>query len=230
MASPIQSHPILTGRDFIYAPPAQDLSILYADDDLILIDKPAGLLSVPGKAPEHQDCLEHRLKEMFADSRLVHRLDMATSGIMVFARNPQSHRHLGLQFERRHVEKSYLAHIWGKLPSSTGRVELPLICDWPNRPLQKVDFEGGKKARTDWEVLEQYDDYSVVRLVPHTGRSHQLRVHMNEQNCPILGDRLYAHDYAFLNAPRLMLHAERLSLFHPVGGERLAFEAPSPFA
>jgi tRNA pseudouridine32 synthase/23S rRNA pseudouridine746 synthase len=229
MASPVQSHPTLTGRDFTYAPPAQNLSIIHADDDLILVDKPAGLLSVPGKAPEHQDCLEYRLKESFADSLLVHRLDMATSGIMVFARNAHAHRHLGLQFERRHVDKSYLAHIWGRLEAPTGRIELPLICDWPNRPLQMVDFQNGKKASTEWEVIEQLDDHSIVRLVPHTGRSHQLRVHMNEMGCPILGDRLYAHDYAFLNAPRLMLHAGSLSLFHPVGGKRLKFEAPLPF-
>lgn len=229
MASPIQSHPILADRDFVYAPPIQELSILHADDDLILVDKPAGLLSVPGKAPEHQDCLEYRIKEIFADALLVHRLDMATSGIMVFARNAHAHRHLGLQFERRHVEKAYLAHIWGKLGTPMGRIELPLLCDWPNRPLQKVDIEQGKKAVTEWKVLEIFDDYSIVHLYPHTGRSHQLRVHMNEMGCPILGDRLYAHEYAFLQTPRLMLHAESLSLFHPIGGERLKFKAPSPF-
>ena len=229
MAKPVQTHPTLPDRDFVYAPPCDDLSILHADDDLISVDKPAGLLSVPGKAAAHQDCLEFRLIAMFDDARLVHRLDMATSGLMVFARNAHAHRHLGLQFERRHVEKTYLAHIWGKLKTQTGRVELPLICDWPNRPLQKVDFEVGKKASTEWEVLEEWDDHSIVRLYPHTGRSHQLRIHMNEMGCPILGDRLYAHDYAFLNATRLMLHAESLSLFHPVGGERLRFEAPLPF-
>jgi len=169
------------------------------------------------------------MKEAFPDSLLVHRLDMATSGIMVFARNAAAHRHLGLQFERRHVEKTYLAHVWGKLDAPEGEIDLPLICDWPNRPLQKVDYENGKKAKTAWEVLEEFDDYSTVRLFPHTGRSHQLRVHMNEKDCPILGDRLYAHDYAFLQTQRLMLHAESLSLFHPVGGERIRFEAPASF-
>jgi len=229
MASPVISHPTRAGRDFVYDPPQTDLHILHQDEYLILVDKPSGLLSVPGKAPEHQDCLEFRMKEAFPDSLLVHRLDMATSGIMVFARNAAAHRHLGLQFERRHVEKTYLAHVWGKLDAPEGEVDLPLICDWPNRPLQKVDYENGKKAKTAWEVLEEFDDYSTVRLFPHTGRSHQLRVHMNEKDCPILGDRLYAHDYAFLQTQRLMLHAESLSLFHPVGGERIRFEAPASF-
>ena len=229
MASPVISHPTLAGRDFIYEPPNADLSIIHEDETIILVDKPTGLLSVPGKAAEHQDCLEYRMKDTFPDALLVHRLDMATSGIMVFARSAASHRHLGLQFERRHVEKTYLAQVWGKLDKPKGDVELPLICDWPNRPLQKVDHKNGKTAKTAWEVIEEFDDYSLVRLFPHTGRSHQLRVHMNEKNCPILGDRLYAHDYAFLQTQRLMLHAESLSLFHPDGGERLRFEAPSPF-
>lgn len=229
MASPIQSHPILEGRDFIYTPPKQDISVLHQDDHLILVDKPAGLLSVPGKASEHQDCLEFRVKHKFEDARLVHRLDMATSGIMVFARNAHAHRHLGLQFERRHVEKTYIAHVWGKLNTSKGSVDLPLICDWPNRPLQKVDFDNGKKAKTEWEVLEDGENHTIARLFPQTGRSHQLRVHMNELGCPILGDRLYAHEAAFQKSHRLMLHAESLSIFHPEGGEKLRFEAPIPF-
>ncbi|NNC36899.1 MAG: RNA pseudouridine synthase [Hyphomonadaceae bacterium] len=229
MASLVQSHPVLSGRDFIYDPPQQHVSVIYEDDSLILVDKPAGLLSVPGKAPEHQDCLEQRVKQKFDDALLVHRLDMATSGIMVFARNARAHRHLGLQFERRHVEKTYIAHIWGRLKSPKGQIDLPLICDWPNRPMQKVDFDAGKKAKTDWEVLKELNDCTIVRLTPLTGRSHQLRVHMNEQGCPILGDRLYAHEDAFKKTPRLMLHAESLSIFHPDGGQRHQFEAPVPF-
>ena len=229
MASAVITHPTLNGRDFVYSPPQTDFTILHEDEDIILVDKPAGLLSVPGKASEHQDCLEFRVRDRYPDALLVHRLDMATSGIMVFARNAKAHRHLGLQFERRHVEKTYLAHVWGSLPSTSGTVDLPLICDWPRRPLQMVDHENGKKAETDWDVLERHEDYTCVRLFPHTGRSHQLRVHMNELGCPILGDRLYAHDDAFTKAPRLMLHAENLSLYHPTGGERMRFDASSPF-
>ncbi len=216
-------------RDFVYAPPRGKVTILHEAPDFLILDKPSGLLSVPGKAENHQDCVEARVREDFPEARTVHRLDMATSGLMVMARNAPAHRHLGLQFERRHTHKTYLAHIWGCPKDKSGEINLPLICDWPNRPLQKVDHEVGKPSLTNWEIIETFQDYSIVKLTPKTGRSHQLRVHMNELGHPILGDRLYAHDKAFAAAPRLCLHAHTLEFHNPTGGERTCFTAPCPF-
>ena len=225
----MSSHPTVSGRDFVYTPPQTPLDFIHQDNEFLIANKPSGLLSVPGKAPEHQDCLESRVQTAFPNARIVHRLDMATSGLMIFAMNAKSHRHLGLHFERRHIKKTYRAHLWGRLSGRTGRVDLPLICDWPNRPLQKVDFDLGKPSQTDWEVLQQSDSKSIVRLFPVTGRSHQLRVHMLALGHPILGDRLYAHSKAFDSADRLMLHAESLELRHPDGGDKMVFTVPSEF-
>jgi len=203
--------------------------IVYRDDDILLVDKPAGLLSVPGKALAHADCLETRVKTAAEGALLVHRLDLDTSGIMVFAMNKKAQRHLGLQFERRHIEKTYLAVVAGAMTDDEGRIDLPLIVDWPNRPLQKVDFETGRQALTHWAVVDRHNDRSTVRLRPKTGRSHQLRVHMKEIGHPILGDRFYASGYALGAADRLMLHAESLELFHPTGGARVRFQSVCPF-
>ncbi|EAV45717.1 pseudouridine synthase [Stappia aggregata IAM 12614] len=215
---------------FVYAPPLEPfLTVLHADDDLLVVDKPSGLLSVPGKAAEHADCIESRAQERYADARIVHRLDMDTSGIMVLARNPAAHRHLGLQFERRKTLKTYIADIWGSPSEDEGEVDLPLICDWPNRPKQMVSFEFGKPALTRWQVLERKDTTSRVRLFPHTGRSHQLRVHMLALGHPIAGDRFYAQGAALTASPRLALHAETLELHHPAHGGRICFRSEVPF-
>ncbi|MCF6272225.1 MAG: pseudouridine synthase [Rhodobacteraceae bacterium] len=214
--------------EFIYAPPDGPLNILHQDADLLVLDKPSGLLSVPGKAAEHADCLEARAKAEFPDALLVHRLDMDTSGVMVFALNKAAQRHLGLQFERRHTDKTYEALVWGQ-PEDQGEVDLPLIVDWPNRPLQKVCFEQGKAAHTRWQVLERKPDHARLKLLPTTGRSHQLRVHMLMIGHAILGDRFYATGEALSAAPRLCLHAQRLEVYHPSGGRRVAFQAPCPF-
>ncbi|MFQ5624312.1 MAG: RluA family pseudouridine synthase, partial [Paracoccaceae bacterium] len=176
---------------FVYDPPAGPLAVLYRDDDLLVLDKPAGLLSVPGKAAEHRDCLENRARAAFPDTLLVHRLDMDTSGVMVFALNRAAQRHLGLQFERRHVRKTYLARVWGDVTGDSGTVDLPLKNDWPNRPRQTVS-EDGRMARTDWRVIAREEEETRVELTPLTGRSHQLRVHMAALGHPILGDRFYA--------------------------------------
>jgi len=225
----MRSHPTESGRDFIYSPGNDPLDIIDNDADLLIVNKPAGLLSVPGKSELHKDCLESRIQSIFPQARIVHRLDMDTSGIMVLAMNAKAHRHLGLQFERRHIKKTYRARVWGEMRGKTGRIDLPLICDWPNRPLQMVDFEHGKPAQTDWEVLGVGDGFTDVRLYPRTGRSHQLRVHMLALGHPILGDRFYAHGDAFKSADRLLLHAETLELRHPDGGKALRFSAPCPF-
>lgn len=203
------------------------LTVLWQDSDLLFIDKPAGLLSVPGKT--EPDCVEARLRDTFPEALTVHRLDMATSGVMVFARNKAAQRHLGLQFERRHLEKTYIAIVHGRMAEKSGHIDLPLRADWPNRPLQMVCHEQGRSSQTDWRVLEREDDRTRVELTPLTGRSHQLRVHLKAIGHPILGDEFYAQGEALAVSDRLQLHAYRLSLFKPTGGERVTVAAPLPF-
>ena len=216
-------------KPFTYAPPDTPLNIIHEDHALILVNKPAGLLSVPGRGDHLADCLIARLQAAFPEALLVHRLDMDTSGVMVFARTPEAQRHLGLQFERRHTKKVYLARVWGEVADAQGHIDLPLIVDWPNRPLQHVNFENGKPAQTDWRrVRLDSDGTTRMRLYPLTGRSHQLRVHMKEIGHPILGDPFYASGPA-RDFPRLMLHAESLKLRHPDGGKGMTFRAKAPF-
>lgn len=217
-------------REFKYQPPTEpQLTVIHQDDELLVLNKPSGLLTVPGKNSNHADCLEIRAQEKFPTARIVHRLDMDTSGVLVLAKNAKAHRHLGLQFERRHIKKTYIARVWGCMKQDMGKVELPLICDWPNRPKQMVDFERGKPAQTDWQVLERQENSTRVLLKPLTGRSHQLRVHMLSLGHPIIGDNLYAHDEALKAGDRLQLHALSLELYHPVGGATLKFEAACDF-
>ncbi len=227
MASPHQR--ASSARPLIYAPPSDTIEILHHDTDLLIVNKPAGLLSVPGKSADHHDCLESRLQASHPEARIVHRLDMATSGVMVLAMNKTAHRHLGLQFERRHIEKTYIALVDGEVTKTSGKIDLPLICDWPNRPLQKVCYETGKPALTRWEKLESDGKTTRLCLKPETGRSHQLRVHLTSIGHPILGDALYADDKAYEVAERLLLHAEQLKLHHPDGGAVLTFQVPCPF-
>ncbi|MEL6424852.1 MAG: RluA family pseudouridine synthase [Pseudomonadota bacterium] len=208
-----------------YAPPTMPLRIVHEDASLLLVDKPAGLLSVPGKAAEHWDCLVHRMAAANPGARLIHRLDMDTSGIMVFARSALAQRHVNWQFERRQVRKGYLARVGGVVVEDAGRIDLPLRCDWPNRPLQMVCAERGKPSVTDWAVLRRDADTTLMRLFPQTGRSHQLRVHLRALGHTILGDRFYGG----APAARLMLHAETLELRHPEGGAWHRFHAPCPF-
>lgn len=214
--------------DFTYAPPAEAPRVIHADHEILVVDKPAGLLSVPGRGEDRADCLIARLAGPFPEVLLVHRLDLDTSGVMVFALTRHAQRHLGLQFEKRQVKKVYLARVAGRLEPATGTVDLPLIVDWPNRPKQMVDHDRGRPARTDWRVVRTTDAETRVRLMPLTGRSHQLRVHMASLGHPILGDPLYAEGEA-RDHPRLMLHAESLRLRHPDGGRHMTFSAPAPF-
>ncbi|MCK0151813.1 RluA family pseudouridine synthase [Marivita sp. S6314] len=211
-----------------YAPPDTPLDILHEDHEILAVNKPAGLLSVPGKGPELADCLITRLQAVYPQVLLVHRLDRDTSGVMIFALTPHAQRHLGLQFEKRQTKKTYVARVAGRVTPKTGTIDLPLIVDWPNRPLQKVDHETGKPAVTDWRVLKANDTESRVQLFPQTGRSHQLRVHMLSLGHPILGDPLYAPDTA-AHHPRMMLHAEELRLRHPDGGVGTRFRIKAPF-
>jgi len=214
-------------RSFVYAPSQEPLTYIYTDDDLIIVEKPSGLLSVPGKT--EPDCLEARIRSDYPESLTVHRLDMATSGVMVFARNANAQRHIGLQFEKRMTEKTYVARVWGQITANEGKVDLPLITDWPNRPRQMVCHERGKPSLTKWKVLEREETATRVELYPKTGRSHQLRVHMLSLGHAILGDRLYAQEDAFNAAPRLQLHAHKLKLRKPKGGEWIEFTSLCPF-
>ena len=213
---------------FTYDPPPGLPEIIHADHEIVIVDKPSGLLSVPGKGEDKADCAIERLRGAFPTILLVHRLDQDTSGVMVFALTPHAQRHLSKQFEDRRTKKAYVARLAGRLQPKTGRVELPLAVDWPNRPRQKVDFEAGRAAQTDWRVMRDSAAETRVRLFPRTGRSHQLRVHMAETGHPILGDPLYATGAA-ADHPRLMLHAESLRLKHPETGVQQTFNAPVPF-
>ena len=208
-----------------YKPPSDAIEILAEEERYIIANKPAGLLSVPGKEERLSDCLEARLREQYKDTLLVHRLDMDTSGVMVFARKKRMQRELSAQFERKETSKRYIALVEGIVQEDEGEVDLPLLTDWPNRPLQKVDAEG-KPSRTLWHVLERIEQTTLVALTPITGRTHQLRVHMKEIGHPILGDRFYGNA---ATAARLCLHAEILAFSDPDTGESLSFTAPAPF-
>lgn len=202
--------------------------IHFADDHMLVAEKPAGLLSVPGRLPENKDCLISRLQIDYPDALTVHRLDMATSGLMVFARGAEAHRTLSKAFADRWVSKRYIAVVAGRL-EGRGEVDLPLITDWPNRPRQRVAPKIGKPSLTRWRALAHEGDTTRVELEPVTGRSHQLRVHMMAVGHPILGDVFYAPPDIEVLSPRLLLHAECLSLPHPVSGEVMDFHLSAPF-
>lgn len=202
---------------------------LYHDAHLLVFDKPAGLLSVPGRLPKNKDSLALRVQAEFPDALIVHRLDMATSGLLVMARGAEAHRALSIAFAERRVDKSYVAIVAGQVPADTGEVDLPLICDWPNRPRQMVDHDIGKPSLTRYRVLSREADRTRIELEPVTGRSHQLRVHMMAMGHPIIGDEFYAPEDIRRLSPRLLLHAERLSLPHPASGVQMDFHAPSAF-
>ncbi|NIY79553.1 RluA family pseudouridine synthase [Celeribacter sp. HF31] len=211
-----------------YNPPQDPLDVLHMDHEILVVNKPSGLLSVPGKGEHLADCLMSRIQTAFPEALLIHRLDRDTSGVMVFALTPHAQRHIGLQFEKRQTKKTYVAWVYGHIAEKTGTVDLPLIVDWPNRPKQMVCHETGKPAVTDWRVVRYQDNQTRVRLMPKTGRSHQLRVHMLALGHPIMGDPFYATGEA-RDAPRLMLHAEQLRFRHPDGGAGLSFTAKCPF-
>ena len=205
---------------------------LYEDADLLVFDKPAGLLCVPGRGDDKQDCLSARAQRRWPDALIVHRLDMATSGLVLMARNPETQRALGDAFAMRQIGKRYEAIVDGCVPA-TGDwtlIDAPLIADWPRRPLQKVDA-GGKPSQTRWRVLRALPDHNASHLLlePLTGRSHQLRVHLLSIGHAILGDALYADETVRARAPRLMLHATSLQFMHPVTQQPMAFTSPAPF-
>jgi len=203
------------------------VALHYIDEALLVAEKPAGLLSVPGRLPENQDCVVSRLQQHYPDALTVHRLDQVTSGLMLHARGKAMQAALSGQFEKRQVSKRYEALVQGVLQEDAGEIDLPLICDWPNRPRQMVCFEHGKPALTRWRLLERDEvaQRSRVELEPVTGRSHQLRLHLASIGHPIVGDVMYGAE----PAARVCLHACRLAFAHPVTGERVAFVSESPF-
>ena len=203
--------------------------LVHVDSALIAVDKPAGLLAVPGRGADKQDCLSARVQTQWPDAQVVHRLDMATSGLMLFARGAAVQRSLSMDFAARRIAKHYIALVHGHPAEERGRIELPLAADWPHRPLQKVDPQRGKPSITDWQVLDFDAARQVTRLSlqPLTGRSHQLRVHLAAIGHPILGDALYAPPE--LQGGRLMLHAEALQLAHPLDGQPLRLHCAPPF-
>ncbi|MRI32741.1 RNA pseudouridine synthase [Endozoicomonas sp. OPT23] len=214
---------------FIVPPCPEELAELYRDDQIVVVSKPSGLLSVPGRPPNDSDSALGRLQAINPESRVVHRLDMSTSGLMVFALNADSHRHLSRQFQDRKVKKGYAAEVWGKPEKPEGEVNLPLCCDWPNRPRQMVDHELGKPSLTKYQLMADDSAHGRVWLEPVTGRSHQLRVHMAELGHPIIGCEFYAHKEAREYSPRLHLHASFLEFTHPETNERITFNSPAPF-
>lgn len=213
-----------------------DLHVLHADAALLVLVKPAGLLSVPGRGPDKQDSLALRVQQQYADALVVHRLDMATSGLLLMARGPAAQRALSMAFEQRRIGKRYEAVVDGLWslaapPDGWGEIDLPIRLDWPRRPLSIVDPLHGKPSRTRWRLLttDAAANTSRLALEPVTGRSHQLRLHLAAQGHAIVGDALYAPPPVQQRAPRLLLHACSLRLHHPVDGQALHFDHPAPF-
>jgi len=205
---------------------------VHLDEYLIVLDKPSGLLAVPGRGPDKQDCMSARAQAIWSDAMIVHRLDMDTSGLLLMARGAEMQRSLSIAFARRRVHKRYVAVAAGRLEvpeTGWGVIDLPLMADWPNRPRSKVDTERGKPSLTRWRVLEYGEDRTRVELEPVTGRSHQLRVHLSVLGHPILGDPLYAPPAVAARGGRMLLHASRIEFGHPATGETLVFESMPPF-
>jgi tRNA pseudouridine32 synthase/23S rRNA pseudouridine746 synthase len=203
--------------------------ILHRDERIVVLDKPSGLLSVPGIGPEKADCLAARVAAVIPGARIVHRLDRDTSGVIVMALDAEAHRELSVQFQDRVVEKSYVAVVAGVVERDEGVVDLPMRKDLENGPRQLVDHLRGRPAVTHWRVLERGDDCTRLELAPHTGRSHQLRLHLKSIGHPILGDDLYAPPEIQARANRLLLHALALTIVHPSTAARMRFEASCPF-
>lgn len=213
-----------------YRPPLEPYLVpVHTDDDILVFDKPSGLLSVPGRDPSLWDSIRYRARQTWPTAEMVHRLDKDTSGIILMAVNKRAHGKLGAQFENRLTKKSYVTRVWGNVEADEGVVDLPLASDWDNKPRQKVDHELGRAARTQWSVIAREGNVTRLRLIPLTGRTHQLRVHMKAIGHVILGDAFYADPEAFAAADRLQLHAAELGFTHPTTGQPCHFTAPVPF-
>ena len=208
-----------------------DLELVHADAHCLVAVKPSGLLAVPGLGAHGHDCLAARMQAAFADALVVHRLDMSTSGLMLFARGAAVQRQLSIAFAQRAVHKRYLAVVRGQVAADAGEIALPLMADWPKRPMHKVDHAHGKPSLTRYRVLshDSAANTSRVELEPVTGRTHQLRVHLLAIGHPIVGDALYAPPIILAGAGRLLLHATSIRLQHPATGSMLQFSSEPPF-
>ncbi len=214
-----------------YHPPAFDgLDILYEDAQFIALNKPSGLLSVPGRGEHKSDCMLSRLQASHPEALVIHRLDMPTSGIILFALSKQAQSEMSKLFAERKVEKEYTASVDGRLQNPSGVIDEPLITDWPNRPRQKIDYTHGKPAVTRYSLIKSGNDSSLVKLQPVTGRSHQLRVHMASIDHPILGDEFYGTEKSRGASPRLLLHASRLCFIHPFSQQKIEITCPAEFS
>lgn len=202
---------------------------VYHDENLVVLDKPSGLLAVPGRGPDLQDCLAARVQAEFPQASVVHRLDRDTSGLIVMALDADAQRELSRQFAAREVAKVYRAIVYGSPQGDAGLVDLALRKDFDNPPRHMVDPALGRPAQTRWRVVKRYADRTLLEVEPITGRSHQIRIHLAALDHPILGDPLYAHAEALAMADRLLLHSEQLTLTHPRTGERMTWRAPCPF-
>lgn len=220
----------MTSGNSYSPPPDCGLDVIYSDNFFLAVSKPAGLLSVPGRGEDKADSLSTRVQAEYPEALVAHRLDRDTSGLLIFPRGAAMHRQISMMFEKREMQKSYVAVVMGKLAQEKGVVDLPLLVDWPNRPRHIVDTVNGKPSQTRYQLLS-YDadtDRSRVALEPITGRTHQLRVHMQALGHPILGDTLYGGNEDG-RTPRLLLHAHTLDFSHPVSGEALKLVSPLPF-
>ncbi len=214
-----------------HPPPYSRLDILYEDESLLVVNKPSGLLSVPGRGEDKQDCMISRVQLSYPSALIVHRLDMATSGILVLALDKETHRLLSQQFQQRVIAKQYIAVVLGKPEPETGVIDAPMICNWPNRPKQMIDREQGKSAQTGYEIIDYCEQKQVSRLLlkPVTGRTHQLRLHCQFIGHPILGDTLYADEETQSKSERLLLHASNICFEHPISTESLNIACKVPF-
>lgn len=219
-------------KPYYIVPPCDEPVItLYRDESILVVEKPAFLLSVPGRGPENHDSVFSRLQAQYEGVLLLHRLDLDTSGLMVFAMSRHAQKHIARAFQKRAIDKRYIAVVDGLMESRTGSIDLPIARDWANRPRQKIDYEKGKSALTHWTVLEEDQEAKTSRLELHpiTGRSHQLRIHTKESNHPILGCDLYAPPDVEAKADRLLLHAQQISFHHPVTDDWVTFRSRVPF-
>ncbi len=216
---------------FVYNPPSHPyLDIIYQDEDIIVLNKPAGLLSVPGREHKHKDSIALRVLRVWPSACVVHRLDLATSGLLILAMKKSAQSHISRQFQQKTIDKTYFSRVEGIIKQESGLIDLPIRCDWERRPRQIIDFELGKSSQTQWEVVKREQQTTLVRLTPLTGRTHQLRVHMQQIGHSILGDDFYASAFGKKLSPnRLALHAASITLTHPSTKERITFNCVAPF-
>ncbi|RDH83906.1 MAG: RNA pseudouridine synthase [endosymbiont of Galathealinum brachiosum] len=210
-------------RPVIYNPPTHlKLDILYQDNDLIALNKPSGLLSVPGRGDDKQDCMHSRLQLEHPRALVIHRLDMPTSGLILFALNKEMQKRMSMLFEKKQINKQYIAKVHGVLKDKKGTIDQPLITDWINRPRQKIDYKNGKQSKTKYTLISSdNNNTSIVMLEPVTGRSHQLRVHMSSLGHAILGDDIYGTYQSRNASSRLLLHAEKINFIHPLTNKEI---------